>query len=314
MLFYVAWAGQSDVRWMAIVSTLLLVAVIPLTRLRFRSGRAIQLQGFRPPLILFTLAYILHLGMLIQFGFPWEKGAVFLLVSLLTLFLHRTPLSTIGVTSHRLPHHAVIGAGICFSYVGLLYILIYALHRTIGITVNVNLIPNLWGSTLWYSVFSVSTAISEETLFRGYSLTSLTRTYRQRSALVISSLLFGAWHTALPISYYQGLTVTTLSEVIYQTAFHGFVGMVFGALYLRTGSITAPTILHLLWNIIIGAFRIDMPNLTLTTAAFGFASLTIYILITRLPEVRPRKPINSSGFAFTPTQMSTLGLRTRRNA
>ncbi|MBI3115817.1 MAG: CPBP family intramembrane metalloprotease, partial [Thaumarchaeota archaeon] len=292
MLSYAARASQNDVQWMAMVSAFLLVVVVPFARPRFRRDRPIQLRGLRLPLILFTLAYILHLGMLIQFGFPWEKGAVFLLVTLLTVYVHRTSLSAIGVTSHQLPNHLVTGAAYAFSYLALLYISIYALHQTIGITVNVNMIPNLWGSTFWYSVFSVSTAVSEEALFRGYAITSLSRTYRQGNALILSSLLFGVWHTALPISYYQGLTLTMLAEVLYQTALHGSVGMVFGALYLRTGSITAPIILHLVWNIIIGAFRIDMPNPILTTAAFGLASLTIYILITRL----------------TPTRMSTLWL------
>jgi uncharacterized protein len=83
---------------------------------------------------------------------------------------------------------------------------------------------------LWFMV-AVLAPVFEETLFRGFFLTSLTRYFPTWSAIALSGGLFAIAH--LNVADILPLTV---------------LGMVLGFVYLRSGNLLASMLLHGIWN------------------------------------------------------------------
>jgi membrane protease YdiL (CAAX protease family) len=88
------------------------------------------------------------------------------------------------------------------------------------------------GKELFYfHLVSVTAGICEELLYRGFLIWYLTQIFGLAAAVVLSSVLFGMAHL------YQG------RKGILQT---GVVGLVFALVYVATGSLWAPMLLHTL--------------------------------------------------------------------
>eukprot|EP00898_Chlorokybus_atmophyticus_P006983 jgi/Chlat1/7286/Chrsp58S06912 len=107
-------------------------------------------------------------------------------------------------------------------------------QRTQGGTIDafMPLIGSNIGSTLsLLTVSSVFAPILEETVFRGFLLTSLTKWMPVYGAVLISSALFAMAHSA-PNDFFQ---LTAL-------------GCVLGFSYARTRRLQTPMIIHALWN------------------------------------------------------------------
>ncbi len=83
---------------------------------------------------------------------------------------------------------------------------------------------------LWFMV-AVLAPVFEETLFRGFFLTSLTRYFPTWSAIALSGSLFAIAH--LNVADILPLSV---------------LGMVLGYVYLRSGNLLASMLLHGIWN------------------------------------------------------------------
>ncbi len=83
---------------------------------------------------------------------------------------------------------------------------------------------------LWFLV-AICAPLFEESLFRGFFLTSLTRYLPTGSAIAISAVLFALAHLNLG----DLLPLTTL-------------GLILGFVYLRSRNLLAPMLLHSLWN------------------------------------------------------------------
>jgi uncharacterized protein len=83
---------------------------------------------------------------------------------------------------------------------------------------------------LWFMV-AVLAPVFEETLFRGFFLTSLTRYFPTWSAIALSGSLFAIAH----LNAADILPLTVL-------------GMVLGYIYLRSGNLLASMLLHGIWN------------------------------------------------------------------
>jgi uncharacterized protein len=86
-------------------------------------------------------------------------------------------------------------------------------------------------AVILYLMVAVLAPIFEETLFRGFFLTSLTRYLPQWSAIALSGVLFAFAH--LTASDFLPLSL---------------LGMVLGYVYLRTGNLLTSILLHSLWN------------------------------------------------------------------
>jgi sodium transport system permease protein len=83
-------------------------------------------------------------------------------------------------------------------------------------------------------VFALVPAVCEETAFRGYILSGLSRSYRPAWAIVLSALLFGFLHVLL--SLFNQLFNATL------------LGLILGVLALQSGSLLPGVLFHLLNN------------------------------------------------------------------
>ena len=71
-------------------------------------------------------------------------------------------------------------------------------------------------------IIPIGTALFEETLFRGVLLGALMETSTRRTAVVVSSVVFGFWHLVPEISGGAGL-----GEIIGTVAFTTAVGVLF---------------------------------------------------------------------------------------
>jgi membrane protease YdiL (CAAX protease family) len=105
----------------------------------------------------------------------------------------------------------------------------------------------------------LGTGFFEEVLFRGLILKLLLVAFGDSKkeivkAAVISSVLFGAAH--IVNAFFGGGLLPTISQFIYATA----TGIFFAALYLRTGTLWIPIILHALINFASQIFGAIVPQ------------------------------------------------------
>ncbi|WP_435019628.1 ABC transporter permease subunit/CPBP intramembrane protease [Tundrisphaera sp. TA3] len=92
-------------------------------------------------------------------------------------------------------------------------------------------VPNLWVALL---IFAILPAISEEFAFRGFILAGLEKSYDTRTAILLSSFLFGFLHVLM--SLFQQLFTATL------------LGLVLGLMAVRTRSLWPGILFHFLNN------------------------------------------------------------------
>lgn len=95
-----------------------------------------------------------------------------------------------------------------------------------------------------FRALSLTAGVCEEILFRGYLMALLLPFAGTLGAVVISSVLFGLAHA------YQGMVGTVKS---------GIVGAVMAGIYVLTGSLLAPIIVHALVDIVSGQIAADVP-------------------------------------------------------
>jgi membrane protease YdiL (CAAX protease family) len=130
--------------------------------------------------------------------------------------------------------------------------------------------PAIW-STMWVTliVFFIG-ALSEETLFRGYLLQTLTRSRQVFAGVAITSVLFGLAHTGNPEVGRLAILNTFLA------------GVWFAVAYLKTRDLWFPLGIHFIWNWMQGpVFGINVsgisdlsPDPIMRTADAGPAWLT----------------------------------------
>ncbi len=138
-----------------------------------------------------------------------------------------------------------------------------------------------WLRTAWTALLvNAAVAVGEETIFRGYLLTSLNTVLKRWPALVVMMSIFGLFHL---IAYSEnGLQSASLALAILLAALFGGL---FGLVYLRTRSLWLPIVLHFTWNFVesdllnlsgdlsnpnlIGALTRAQPPLSLTEPGWG---------------------------------------------
>ncbi len=109
-----------------------------------------------------------------------------------------------------------------------------------------NLPADAWLRTAWVGfLVNLSVAVGEESIFRGYLLTGLRNAWGKVIGLALMMLIFGLFH--LPAYFESGLQSTTLAFAILLAS---LFGLLFGLIYLRTGSLWLPVMLHFTWNFV----------------------------------------------------------------
>jgi membrane protease YdiL (CAAX protease family) len=117
-----------------------------------------------------------------------------------------------------------------------------------------NLPLDAWLRVAWVGLLvNVGVAIGEETIFRGYLLSGLKSAWGKWAALALMMVIFGLFH--LPAYSEGGLQAGTLTLAILLAS---LFGLLFGLVYLRTGTLWLPVALHFAWNFV----ETDLLNLT----------------------------------------------------
>jgi len=131
----------------------------------------------------------------------------------------------------------LVGIGGIAAALGTVYILATALP---AFFIDDTLVYRLEGQGLGYALFdaAVVPAIAEELAFRGVVLTALCGVFRERTAVVVSAMLFAILHLS-PISFVH-LTL---------------LGVVLGAARLRTRSLWPCIAIHLVYNALVVLFQ-----------------------------------------------------------
>ena len=141
--------------------------------------------------------------------------------------------------------------------------------------------PDTFIRTAWVGLLvNLGVAVGEETVFRGYLLTGLKSALGKWGALALMMLLFGSFH--LPAYLASGLQSAGLWLALVLAT---LLGGLFGLIYLRTGTLWLPAVLHFTWNFV----ENDLLNLSADRA-----NPNLIGAITRL-----RPPLTMNGLAFT---------------
>jgi membrane protease YdiL (CAAX protease family) len=96
-----------------------------------------------------------------------------------------------------------------------------------------------------FRALSVTAGVCEEILFRGYLMACLTPFTGAAGAVLVSSALFGLGHS------YQGRGGVIRA---------GVIGAIMAAMYLGTGSLLAPILVHAMTDLTSGQIAADVPE------------------------------------------------------
>ncbi|TMT01307.1 CPBP family intramembrane metalloprotease [Apilactobacillus kunkeei] len=123
-------------------------------------------------------------------------------------------------------------------------------------------------------------ALPEELMFRGIILAFVLRlmtkkstsTLRVSSGLIISALIFGAFH-------YINLTSQSFGFTSLQVINAAALGMLLGAVYIKSGTIIVPMALHFIYDFLVTLFN-GMPTTNYTSVqSFQWIGLSVQVLI-----------------------------------
>jgi membrane protease YdiL (CAAX protease family) len=105
---------------------------------------------------------------------------------------------------------------------------------------------------LWLLLGNFVNSFMEEGLFRGVMSRLARIRFNFWQTIWFQAFMFGIWHLPWVLKYYQLGQIETGSEIWMSVLFNSvpqlFVGLVYGYLYLKTGSLWTPWIAHTLSN------------------------------------------------------------------
>jgi membrane protease YdiL (CAAX protease family) len=180
-----------------------------------------------------------------------------ILISLFWSYRNGDIRSVLGLSKERLRCNLLLGVILGIS----MYLLMDAIPVVIfGFYIDSSypldfhiLVPEL----LWYQfLFFLTNAVLEETLFRGLLQNGLAERYTSGRAILISALIFAAWHMIWPVV--NGSAVTpgqTIAMLLFSVIFASFMGVYYEKFTGRT-SLVGPIAAHTLVNFFNEGFRI----------------------------------------------------------
>lgn len=157
--------------------------------------------------------------------------ATYLSIQLFWVKIDGLPLRTIGLKDPKLWPNFLYGTGLGAGMVAIGFFIMLILGLA---TVKTGTFITL--SFLGWLAFFLIQPFFEELLFRGYILRLIERYFSTWTAIILSSLLFGLVHA--PNDNFSTLGLLSI----------GLSGLLMGWLFVRTGTLWAPTGLHFSWN------------------------------------------------------------------
>lgn len=267
-----------------------LLFLVPLYFWYRRTSGSKTLRGFQTesrrqavflPLLLFALAMSVRVSFAVNLGSPLEKmPLIFLLLSTIMLAENYSP-SSFGFTSQAFLMHLALGFFLFVVRLPLPYFAVLGVLITVfGVDPfrGFELFPFL--AVLPFQVFAV--AISEEGLFRGYMQTKLSCVVRPWVAIFVQAFLFGLWHVVWHISPLR------LDSMVLNVSLSFLFGVLNGAYFRHTGSLTPLVLSHGLWNSFLSGVVMDFsvtPSLGLLFPLVLFVvMLPVVVLMSVLAE------------------------------
>ena len=222
-----------------------------------------------------------------------SKSLGFILIEVY-LYLAGKSLSYIGLNKHKAGQAFFIGGvGMLLIFVAacgiqLAYLNIAGQRATIALTAA-DLYSGTTGSSVFFILLllvgNIVNSFMEEGLFRGLMLRHFLVKFSFLKANFLQAAFFAAWHLVQPIKHYQtGATDLTgaLMESVVIFIGSGIIGLVYGYMYYKTGSLWAPWIAHFVNNSILNFIYIQMdgelyPLLSISRPEF-IVLLAIYFI------------------------------------
>jgi membrane protease YdiL (CAAX protease family) len=136
--------------------------------------------------------------------------------------------------------------------------------------------PDFWiRESRWFIlILALVPGVWEELAFRGLMLSNLEQRYPRWVAIVASAVLFGLMH-------FTNLMLREPAQVLFEVIMATSVGVAWGYLTVKTGSVVPAMFMHYLMNVLIEL--ILAPELSETASAVVFGSVTIaYPILTIL--------------------------------
>jgi len=159
-------------------------------------------------------------------------GTVLLVLTFLR-FVDKEPISSIGIKRH-FSRSQLIYSGIFVTLsIGIGFLLLLISGQIQFQAFNFQFIPFLQSFTLF-----IIAAFGEEIFVRGYILKNLTQSFSDKTALLLSSLLFCALHLFNP-----NIDIISIIDLF-------LAGIVLGIAYLYSGNLWLPFSIHFFWNFI----------------------------------------------------------------
>jgi membrane protease YdiL (CAAX protease family) len=140
----------------------------------------------------------------------------------------------------------------------------------------------------WLVLGNVVNAFMEEGLFRGVLINLNRLKFRPASANAWQAVLFGAWHLVWVPRWIQTGTVTTPGEIGFAIVANFLpqllLGLVWGVMYLHTGSLWSAWAAHFLTNTTLNLLHVQThagldSGMAVRLGVFSLASLSMIILI-----------------------------------
>lgn len=168
-----------------------------------------------------------------------------------------------------------------------------------------NLHPQLSFYKLDYIFFDLTyqtaNAIMEEMLFRGLMLLCFMAMMRPLRANILQAFLFGLWHVVWPINSFLGGLISLESAIgwaIEYTLSSMMIGLLWGYMMQRTGSLLSPIILHFSINFI-SAYVFVEPSISLLKLILGLVGfiltfITVKIFTRKKPDQNEGRMTNTS--------------------
>lgn len=228
----------------------------------------------RSPLLYSLLIFLMFMALrsvyVLLYGFPAEKVSIiyFLMVFFIVygISFHES-----GFSKDKLMLN-ILFAIFVFLLISLVYILSsFIAVFLLGLPMPTLVFQNLEIVPLTFVFMTLVVGVSEEWLFRGFFQKLLLEKFTAGIALTVQAILFGIWHVVWHISP-NGIDIPGM----FSHVFFSFIwGVLAGVMFIKTGSLLAPILVHGLWDTLVTHLYIKLPVSVTAYSPIGVAFISI---------------------------------------
>jgi membrane protease YdiL (CAAX protease family) len=212
----------------------------------------------------------------------------------LFLWLAGRKLSDIGLHSRGLAPSLVTGASVALLALAAGYAMELLVLSGSGASLELAAIDPKAGVSggllfaLWLVLGNFVNSFMEEGLFRGVMIPLFRKRLSFWQTNWLQAVLFGAWHLPWALKWYQSGIIETPGEIAMGVVFNFLpqilLGLVWGYMFLKTGSLWTPWIAHTLTNTTLNLLHTATadgldPAISLRMTAYSIVALLCMLLV-----------------------------------